>query len=66
MQARYKSFLYSGNPNPSGSSYTNWQAAGQSDVNAILLGSSGEAAVGACTPSFWGESVAYDYQVYDI
>ncbi|OAX40276.1 alpha/beta-hydrolase [Rhizopogon vinicolor AM-OR11-026] len=66
MQARYKSFLYSGNPNPSDSSYTNWQAAGTSDVNAILLGSSGEAPVGACTPSFWGESVAYDYQVYNI
>ncbi|KAH7923532.1 alpha/beta-hydrolase [Leucogyrophana mollusca] len=66
MQARYKSFLYTGNPNPSGSSYANWQAAGTSDVNAILLGSSGEATVGACTPSFWGDSVQYDYQVYDI
>ncbi|KAH7911429.1 Alpha/Beta hydrolase protein [Hygrophoropsis aurantiaca] len=66
MQARYKSFLYTGNPNPSGSSYATWEAAGTSDVNAILLGSSGEATVGACTPSFWGASVPYDYQVYDI
>ncbi|KIJ69164.1 hypothetical protein HYDPIDRAFT_172623 [Hydnomerulius pinastri MD-312] len=66
MQARYKSFLYTGNPNPSGSSYVNWEAAGTSDVNAILLGSAGEATVGACTPTFWGETVQYDYQVYDI
>lgn len=66
MQARYKSFLYSGNPNPSDSSYANWQVAGTSDVNAILLGSSGEAPVGACTPSLWGKSVPYDYQVYGI
>ncbi|KAG1756333.1 Carboxylesterase [Suillus paluster] len=66
MQARYKSFLYSGNPNPDESSYANWQAAGNSDVNAILFGSNGNAPIGACTPSFWGQSVAYDYQVFDI
>ncbi|KAF9227728.1 alpha/beta-hydrolase [Gyrodon lividus] len=66
MQARYKSFLYTGNPNPSGSSCANWEAAGTSDVNAILLGSSGLAPIGACTPTFWGQSVQYDYQVYDI
>ncbi|KAF8844425.1 alpha beta-hydrolase [Paxillus ammoniavirescens] len=66
IQARYKSFLYTGNPNPCDSSYANWQAAGTSNVNAILLGSSGLAPVGACTPTFWGQSVQYDYQVYDI
>ncbi|KAG2147259.1 Carboxylesterase [Suillus cothurnatus] len=66
MQARYKSFLYSGNPNPDDSSYADWQAAGTSDVNAIMLGSTGKAPIGACSPSFWGQSVAYDYQVFDI
>ncbi|KIJ16980.1 hypothetical protein PAXINDRAFT_74662 [Paxillus involutus ATCC 200175] len=66
IQARYKSFLYTGNPNPCDSSYADWQAAGTSNVNAILLGSSGLAPVGACTPTFWGQSVPYDYQIYDI
>ncbi|KAG2362482.1 alpha beta-hydrolase [Suillus spraguei] len=66
MQARYKSFLYSGNPNPDDSSYADWQAAGTSDVNAIMLGSTGDAPIGACTPSFWGQSVPYDYQVFNI
>ncbi|KAG1754325.1 Carboxylesterase [Suillus lakei] len=66
MQARYKSFLHSGNPNPDDSSYTDWQAAGTSDVNAILLGSTGNAPTGTCTPSFWGQSVAYDYQLFNI
>ncbi|EGN95639.1 hypothetical protein SERLA73DRAFT_95197 [Serpula lacrymans var. lacrymans S7.3] len=66
MQARYQSFMTTGNPNPSGSSYSNWGVATTSDVNAILLGASGLAPVGACTPSFWGTSVEYDYQVYNI
>ncbi|EIW84838.1 alpha beta-hydrolase [Coniophora puteana RWD-64-598 SS2] len=66
MQARYESFMANGNPNPSGSSYTSWQAATSSDVNAINLGSSGLTDVGACTTSFWGASVQYDYQVYSI
>lgn len=66
IQARYKSFMYLGDPNPSGAPYPKWQAAGVSDVNAILLGSPGEAPVGACTPDFWGASVQYDYQVFNI
>lgn len=66
VQARYKSFMYDGDPNPSGTSYSEWQAAGTSAVNAILLGSSGEAPIGACTPDFWGSSVQYDYQIFDI
>ncbi|KAH7889529.1 Alpha/Beta hydrolase protein [Phlebopus sp. FC_14] len=66
MQARYKSFLYTGNPNPAGSTYANWQAAGTSDVNAILLGSPDEASIGACTTTYWGQTVPYDYQVYGI
>ncbi|KAG1903856.1 Carboxylesterase [Suillus fuscotomentosus] len=66
MQARYKSFLYSGNPNPDDSSYADWQAADASDVNAIMLGSTGDAPIGACTPSFWGQGVAYDYQIFNI
>jgi hypothetical protein len=64
MQARYKSFLNNGNPNPDGSS--TWPTATSSSANAILLGGSGAAPVGACVSTFWGSSVQYDYQVYDI
>ncbi|KAI6045597.1 Alpha/Beta hydrolase protein [Pisolithus marmoratus] len=66
MQARYKSFMYDGDPNPSDASYSEWQAAGASAVNAILLGSSGEAPIGACTADLWGSSIEYDYQLFDI
>ncbi|KAL4067786.1 Alpha/Beta hydrolase protein [Scleroderma yunnanense] len=66
IQARYKSFMYGRDPNPSGASYLKWQATGSSDVNAILLGDSGKANIGSCTPDFWGAEVPYDYQVFDI
>lgn len=66
MQARYKSFMCDWDPNPPGTSYPEWQAAGTSDVNAILFGSSGEAPIGACTPELWGSSIEYDYQLFDI
>lgn len=66
MQARYGAFFRTGNPNPSGSSLQSWQASGTSNVNAVLLGGSGLAPVGACDPSYWGEAVQYDYQVYGI
>ncbi|EIN07109.1 alpha/beta-hydrolase [Punctularia strigosozonata HHB-11173 SS5] len=64
MQARYKAFLNNGNPNVSG--YETWTAAGTSDVHAKNLGATGEAEVGNCDPSYWGEAVQYDYQVFGI
>jgi carboxylesterase type B len=64
MQQRYKQFLSSGNPNSQG--LPNWAPATSSNVHPQLLGSSGEAPVGACDPSFWGQAVQYDYQVYNI
>lgn len=64
MQARYKSFLTSGNPNPSG--YPAWAPATTTDVHALTLGGSGEVAAGNCDPSFWGQAVQYDYQFYNL
>ncbi|KAG7448210.1 alpha/beta-hydrolase [Guyanagaster necrorhizus] len=64
MQQRYKAFLHSGNPNVDG--LTTWTASGTSEMNALQLGESGEFEIGACIPSFWGEAVEYDYQVYGI
>jgi len=64
MQARYKAFLQHGNPNTPG--VPNWPAATSNNPNAILLGSSGMAPVGACVSTFWGQAVSYDYQVYNI
>ncbi|KAF9013942.1 Alpha/Beta hydrolase protein [Cyathus striatus] len=62
MQQRYRAFLSTGNPNTSG--VPTWTAAGSSDVHPLVLGGSGEVAVGACTPSFWGSEVQYDYQFF--
>ncbi|KAJ7085678.1 alpha/beta-hydrolase [Mycena belliarum] len=68
MQARYKAFLTTGSPNAPGLSV--WSAATTSSVHAHQLGGtpspSGEVPVGACDPSFWGQGVLYDYQVFGI
>ncbi|PIL24277.1 hypothetical protein GSI_14030 [Ganoderma sinense ZZ0214-1] len=64
MQARYKNFLYTGSPNADG--YSTWEVAGTSDANAINLGATGLATVGACNTSYWGDFVEYDYQVFDL
>jgi carboxylesterase type B len=66
MQRRYKAFLHNGNPNPSTvnqPSLPRWEPATSSNVHPLNLGSSGEAPVGACDPSFWGQQVPYDYQL---
>ena len=63
MQARYKAFLTTGNPNAPG--FATWAPATTSDVHALVLGGSGEVSVGACTPSFWGSAVQYDYQFFN-
>jgi len=64
MQARYKAFLTTGDPNARG--LEQWNTANSSLTNAILLGGSGPAPIDACTPSFWGSAVPYDYQVYGL
>jgi len=64
MQARYSAFLRTGNPNTG--SYPTWTPATTDDVHSLLLGGSGEASVGQCDPSYWGDFVQYDYQVFDI
>ena len=63
MQSRYKSFLHNGDPNVNG--LPNWTPATDSDVHPVVLGGSGEARIGACSPSFWGAKVDYDYQYYN-
>ena len=64
MQARYKAFLNGGSPNAAG--FANWAVATTSDVHALTLGGTGEVAAGGCDPSFFGDAVPYDYQVFDI
>jgi len=64
MQARYKSFMTSGNPNAAG--YATWTKATSSNVQPLALGKSVTVDVGACDPSFWGAAVPYDYQVYSM
>ncbi|KAG5647317.1 hypothetical protein DXG03_000855 [Asterophora parasitica] len=64
IQKRYKAFLTNGNPNVAG--LPTWTAATPSNVHALKLGGSGEATVGACDSSFWGQAAQYDYQVYGI
>ncbi|KAG6814563.1 hypothetical protein H0H92_000091 [Tricholoma furcatifolium] len=64
MQLRYQSFMTTGSPNANGLS--TWTTSTTSGVNAQPLGGAGPIVVGACDPSFWGDAVDYDYQVYDI
>ena len=63
VQARLKSFLAGGTPNARG--YPNWNRVSGNNVNGLVIGSSGgSASVGACDPSFWGQEVPYDYQLF--
>ncbi|TFK94757.1 alpha/beta-hydrolase [Polyporus arcularius HHB13444] len=64
MQARYDSFLHTGSPNANG--FSTWNVAGTDNVNAINLGQSGMATVGACNTSYWGNFVQFDYQVFNL
>ncbi|KAF8503798.1 alpha/beta-hydrolase [Russula emetica] len=67
VQARYKSFLLTGDPNPSGAQFPLWSPATTGNFSAQNLGSPGTAAVGACNTQFWGTpNVPYDYQVFGI
>ncbi|KAI0672899.1 alpha/beta-hydrolase [Trametes maxima] len=64
IQARYSNFLHTGNPNAN--DFQTWNVAGTDNVNAINLGASGLATVGACNTSFWGSFVQFDYQVFNL
>ncbi|KZV65427.1 alpha beta-hydrolase [Peniophora sp. CONT] len=64
IQARYKAFMYTGNPNPTTGSYATWTPAGDTAVSALLFGATGTATVGACSADFWGSQVKYDYQIW--
>ncbi|KAH9011611.1 alpha beta-hydrolase [Lactarius pseudohatsudake] len=71
VQARYKSFLLTGNPNPSATSprtsFPQWSPATTGNFSAQNLGTRGTTAIGACNTQFWGTiSVPYDYQVFGI
>ena len=71
VQARYKSFLLTGNPNPSASlfspSFPLWSPATTGNFAAQNLGTQGTTAIGGCNTQFWGTTaVPYDYQVYGM
>ncbi|KAI0303553.1 alpha beta-hydrolase [Multifurca ochricompacta] len=67
VQARYKSFLFTGDPNPFGASLPQWSPSTTGNFSAKNLGSPGSAAIGTCNTRFWGTiSVPYDYQVFGI
>ncbi|KAG8745605.1 hypothetical protein FRC10_007496 [Ceratobasidium sp. 414] len=66
IQARYSAFMRTGSPNPSAGSYAAWAQSGVSDVAALKLGGSGTQPAEACDPSFWGNLVQYDYQIFGL
>jgi len=71
VQARYKAFLLTGNPNPSAglsdTSFHQWSPVTIGNFSAQNLGTSDRIAIGACNTQFWGTfTVPYDYQVFGI
>jgi len=67
VQARYKSFLLTGDPNPIGGRFPWWPRATTGNFSVQNLGSPGTVAIGACNTNFWGTNkVPYDYQVFGI
>jgi len=67
VQARYKSFLHTGDPNPVGNNFPLWSPATTGNFSAHDFGSSETVAIGACNTEFWGTTaVPYDYQIFRI
>ena len=70
VQTRYKSFLFTGDPNPSAgpsnTAFSQWSPATTGNFSAQNLGTQGTTAIGACNTQFWGNLVPYDYQVFGI
>ncbi|KIY66315.1 alpha/beta-hydrolase [Cylindrobasidium torrendii FP15055 ss-10] len=64
VQSRYKAFLHDGTPNAGGQ--RNWEEVRGDDVNVLNFGGDAEVEIGACDVSFWGEDVAYDYQLFKL
>ncbi|QRW02175.1 Carboxylesterase family [Ceratobasidium sp. AG-Ba] len=64
IQARYSAFMRTGNPNAA--SRASWAQSGSADVAALKLGGSGNQPAEACDPSFWGNAVPYDYQIFGL
>ncbi|KAJ7210086.1 alpha/beta-hydrolase [Mycena pura] len=68
MQIRYRAFLATNSPNIPG--LQPWRPATPTDVPALQLGNKsapdGLVSVDACAPTFWGDRVPYDYQLFDI
>ncbi|KAG7092881.1 hypothetical protein E1B28_009191 [Marasmius oreades] len=63
VQARYRAFLNSGDPNAPGLSP--WQAS-TSTITPLNLGGVGIISTEACDPSFWGAAVPFDYQIFGL
>ena len=61
LQARYKAFVRTSNPNSG--NYKSWSPATASDTKTINLGGSSAITLDACVPTFWGSQVQFDYQV---
>ncbi|KIJ53952.1 hypothetical protein M422DRAFT_201057 [Sphaerobolus stellatus SS14] len=61
LQARYKTFVRTSNPNASG--FTTWSASTSSDPKAVNLGGSAAIAFGGCAATFWGQQLVFDYQL---
>jgi len=64
VQARWSAFMRGGAPNVSGK--PTWNPVPSSgSFNSLNLGGTSAIAEGACTPSFWGNTVRFDYQVFN-
>ncbi|GJJ12326.1 hypothetical protein Clacol_006567 [Clathrus columnatus] len=61
LQARYSSYIRTSIPNALG--YPEWQLATSTDVKTLNLGGQPPIPTGACTPTFWGDEILFDYQV---
>ena len=56
--------MNTGNPNVGG--LATWHEATSSNMPALNLGGSGQIAAGGCEPTFFGDAVLYDYQIFGI
>ncbi len=67
IQSRWGAFMRSSDPNPSGTNLGDWPPSTSTTIQALQFGlGGGEAAEDACVPTFWGDAVLYDWQIYGV
>lgn len=67
IQSRWGAFMKHSDPNPPRRRLGDWSASTSTNIQALQFGlGGGLAAEDACVPTFWGDAVLYNWQIYGV